>query len=299
MKTYYITLFLTLTLVLTGGSQNINREVTGADTPPYLWGEINRDGLTTGAYKEWFQENYNHYNTDIKSLHFLEEALQEYTIHIFMGTWCGDSKKEVPAFLKILDSLHFPASQLQITALSRDPDKYKQGPEHEEKGLNIHRVPTFIFYKNGIEQNRIVESPVETLELDLSNIINGNHYKSNYQIVAMVDSILTMGGTRKFKKEKKEILKKFENRVQSIHELNTYAHILFYTGREQEAIAVSKLNTELFPNLYYPYHNLADKYERTGKKRKALKMYKKALALKPDDQDLQEKVNSLQGKPEK
>ena len=100
-----------------------------------------------------------------------------------MGTWCGDSKQEVPRFYKVLEACEFPEDQLTVIALSSKPYMYKKSPNHEEAGLNIHRVPTFIFYKDRKEVNRIVEHPIETFEKDMLNIVTKNDYKSNYQIV--------------------------------------------------------------------------------------------------------------------
>ena len=37
-------------------------------------------------------------------------------------------------------------------------EKYKQGPNGEEKGEKIHRVPIFIINRDGKESARIVES---------------------------------------------------------------------------------------------------------------------------------------------
>jgi thiol-disulfide isomerase/thioredoxin len=61
-----------------------------------------------------------------------------------MGTWCGDSKRETPAFYKILDNTVFDYNNLELITVSRA----KETPEGFEKDLNIIRVPTFIFYKN-------------------------------------------------------------------------------------------------------------------------------------------------------
>ena len=66
-----------------------------------------------------------------------------------------------------IEAANFPQDQLEVIAVDNDRDSYKQSPTAEEKGLNIHRVPTFIFYKDGNEVNRIVESPVETFERDI------------------------------------------------------------------------------------------------------------------------------------
>ena len=45
---------------------------------------------------------------------------------------------------------------------------------NETEGLNIEKVPTFIFYKNGIEIGRIIESPEKSIEKDFLKILNGN-----------------------------------------------------------------------------------------------------------------------------
>jgi len=57
----------------------------------------------------------------------------------------------------------------------------KTTPEQFEKGLHITNVPTFIFYKNGKEVNRIVESTVIYLEQDMLDIVSGNKYKHIYE----------------------------------------------------------------------------------------------------------------------
>ena len=62
-----------------------------------------------------------------------------------MGTWCGDSKEWVPSFLKIWDQLGLDRKKLIFTALYDIDERYKQGPNGEEKGKQIHRVPNFIF----------------------------------------------------------------------------------------------------------------------------------------------------------
>ena len=49
--------------------------------------------------------------------------------------------------MKPWDLLGLELAQLEFIALYVDDDRYKQGPNGEEKGKNIHRVPTFIFYE--------------------------------------------------------------------------------------------------------------------------------------------------------
>jgi len=84
-----------------------------------------------------------------------------------MGTWCSDSRREVPRFIKILDLSEFEQNKIQIINLNRE----KESPGHEEKEKNIDFVPTFIINKNNNEIGRIVEFPIITLESDLFNIL--------------------------------------------------------------------------------------------------------------------------------
>jgi thiol-disulfide isomerase/thioredoxin len=123
-------------------------------------------------YIRWFQTNYERYTPDAATINKLKADLQDYEVLLFMGTWCGDSKREVPRFYKILDAADFPEYQLTVVALSGKAELYKQSPQHEEAGLNIEYVPTFIVYKDGLEIGRIIEQPHNSLEKDLLTIIN-------------------------------------------------------------------------------------------------------------------------------
>jgi thiol-disulfide isomerase/thioredoxin len=92
-----------------------------------------------------------------------------------MGSWCEDSRREIPKFYKILDETKFDVNYLQLIAVDRSK-KY----DNYEKDLTIFRVPTIIFYKNGKEIGRFVEYPRETIEKDFLKIISGQPYKHSY-----------------------------------------------------------------------------------------------------------------------
>lgn len=85
-----------------------------------------------------------------------------------MGTWCSDSREQIPAFYKILDELNYPSDKVTLICV----DRKKKGLSNEADGLNIELVPTIIFYRNGEEIGRIIETPQESLEKDLLGIIN-------------------------------------------------------------------------------------------------------------------------------
>ena len=98
-----------------------------------------------------------------------------------MGTWCGDSRREVPRLYKILDYCNVKSSQIQLITLNNSDTAYKQSPGHEERGLNIRRVPTLLIFENQREVGRVVESPVTSLEKDILAIVTGQPYEHRYK----------------------------------------------------------------------------------------------------------------------
>ncbi len=114
-------------------------------------------------YAWWYNHEYNNYKVDTNTvLNFVKE-ISDKKIKIVLGTWCSDSKREVPRFIKILDSINFPSSQLEIIGV----DRSKKGIANEVDDLDIEFVPTIIVYENDEEIGRIIESPYESLEIDL------------------------------------------------------------------------------------------------------------------------------------
>jgi thiol-disulfide isomerase/thioredoxin len=171
-----IILILPLIILMSCKSnKELNISVPYNDTV-ILLGSIDRNGFMQEPYSEWFKPNYKEYKIDNTAINELSSLSKDIQIVTFMGTWCGDSKRETPAFLKILDSIGFKPKKHRIYAVSRE----KTTPQQSEQGLNITNVPTFIFYKDGQELNRIVEYPIESLEKDMINILSGNDYKHAY-----------------------------------------------------------------------------------------------------------------------
>jgi hypothetical protein len=86
---------------------------------------------------------------------------------VFLGTWCGDSKREVPRFLKIMDSAGISMDRITLHAL----DRKKTSPDGAEVRYGVDRVPTFIFLKKEAEIGRVIETPKTTLEGDILTIL--------------------------------------------------------------------------------------------------------------------------------
>ena len=139
-------------------------------------GEVDLDYLFNSPNTSWFQKNYESYIVDevIQKMDF--SKINEYNIEIFMNTKCHDSEREVPRFLKILNTLNFSNENLRIVLLNSE----KKTIDGLEIGKDITNTPTIIFLKNSNEENRIVEFPFENLENDIFRIINDMGYKNVY-----------------------------------------------------------------------------------------------------------------------
>jgi len=142
-----------------------------------LLGKIDRKGLEGKDFEEWFRENYKSYELDSETINAIEPKLKNISIKVFMGTWCSDSQRETPALYRVLDEANFNMKNLEMIAVSHD----KNTPNHLEKEMNIQYVPTIIFYKDGKEIGRFVESAQETLEKDMLTILNETGYKHIYE----------------------------------------------------------------------------------------------------------------------
>ena len=141
-----------------------------------LIGISTRKGFDQEPFKVWYDEYYSNHRVNDSLLTLIEPLLKDVSIKVFIGTWCEDSQRELPALYKILDQVYFEENKLELIALNRD----KVTPDSLHIGFDIDYVPTIIFNKNGKELNRIVEYPLYSLEEDMLSILRGEDYKHSY-----------------------------------------------------------------------------------------------------------------------
>ncbi|HXU32463.1 MAG TPA: thioredoxin family protein [Thermoanaerobaculia bacterium] len=92
------------------------------------------------------------------------------SITIYLGTWCGDSRREVSRFFRALDEMggEFPAAVELIGV-----DEAKKEPADLLAGADVRYVPTIIVRRDGKEVGRIVESSPHGIETDLLDLLEG------------------------------------------------------------------------------------------------------------------------------
>ena len=127
---------------------------------------------------KWFDESYDTYLPDKKTIKKLKKQKERVKIKVFMSVWCHDSHREIPQLYKVLEAIDFDENNLEVIALNRA----KKTPNNLQKGYHIKRTPTLIFYRNGQEIGRYVEKPKKSLEKDMLRIFSGKTYKHSYYI---------------------------------------------------------------------------------------------------------------------
>lgn len=288
------TLLLFCSLIL--NAQNLNHEVLDAKGQPKLLGKINKKGLQKEGYKTWFNSNYDNYIVNDKLVQTFKTKLNDYTFKVFLGTWCGDSKKEIPRFYKVLESAEFNMEQLEVFALDNTKDSYKKGPNGEEKGYNIHRVPTIIFYKDGKEINRIVEHPIETFENDINNIISNKRYLPKYYVANITFNNLNTTPIEDLMTLENQFLSYFPEYSEGSKELNTLGYWHLKDKQYTKALYIFDLNTKMFPYNPNVYDSLGEAFYLTSNYEEAKINYNKVLSLKPDDKNAIEMLAKIKTK---
>jgi thiol-disulfide isomerase/thioredoxin len=145
-------------------------EVNFSDQTTWLLGYFNPGQLTSEPHSTWYINGYDNYQVNTEAINKLNEFNKDgLSIKVVMGTWCPDSRREVPRFMRIMDVWKFPPEKLTFIGV----DNAKLSPVGDYEILDIQRVPTFIIFKNNVEVGRIIENPVTSLEQDMVNILTG------------------------------------------------------------------------------------------------------------------------------
>ena len=99
-----------------------------------LVGLSNRHGLQQNPFSRWFNKEYGAYALNKEAVQGIKNNSNNLSIKLFMGTWCKDSRREVPRIYRILDAVGLDGPRFTLINLDRE----KSSPGKEEIGLNIH-----------------------------------------------------------------------------------------------------------------------------------------------------------------
>ncbi len=150
-------------------AQELNKAIIDPDlNREILEGWVNRAGISSKDYLSQEQLKIDAYQANAEAISYLKEAFSaDKSLHVLVvfGTWCGDSKANVPDFFKVAEL----AQITNVKYLAVNRRKNANGVDMSK--MNIELVPTFIVYRGDTEIGRIIENPNYTLEDDLVSIV--------------------------------------------------------------------------------------------------------------------------------
>jgi tetratricopeptide (TPR) repeat protein len=280
--------FLLCVLSATSFSQPV------AEKPKILYGTCTKDSLLTESFSKWFTTGYDGYIPTTAILNALKKQnTNGITVKVFFGTWCGDSRREVPRFLKILSAISFPEKNIQLIALGGSDSLYKQSPGKEEVGLGIFRVPIFVFYKNGIEINRINEFPVYSMEKDMLTILSAEQYQPNYKFFSTIIKWLKNETLTDENSNTRGLAEQLRPLVSSEHELNSLGYLLLKQDKKKEALRIFQINYTLYPESANVASSLGEGYFEIKEYSKAITYLEYSLELNKDSKAIKEILELL------
>jgi tetratricopeptide (TPR) repeat protein len=267
---------------------------TAAVQPGLLLGQHPVRALLDTPYANWFQKEYNTYAISDTSAARLASAMKQKRLVIFYGTWCGDSRREVPRLYKLLDRCGVSTKQVTLVAVNNEDSVYKQSPGGEEIGLNIHRVPTLLVYDQQMEIGRIVETPIVSWEDDLKRILTRQSYVPRYRAVPVLDRYIKQMPADSLSGCISSMAQGLKPILPKAGELNTYGYILMGQRQLEAALFVFQVNAVLFPKNANVFDSLGECYEKLGQPSAALEQYQRAVLLDPKQIHAPERIRVLQ-----
>jgi hypothetical protein len=272
----------------------VNLRVKDERVNEMLLGHCSRICLMESPYKEWFLKNYSEYTVDSARAEKLTPLLKNKTVVVFLGTWCGDSRREVPRLLKILDYCGFPDASLKLVMVDYRDGAYKQSPQREEKGKRIFRVPTIQLYSGKKELGRIIEFPTTKLEEDLLAILDNRTYIPNYEAGHGFLKKVEESSLKSLYADSAVLSNSLKNRLRNSFELNSIGYVLLDQHQKEKSLFVFKLNKDLYPSAVNAWNGLARAYISFGKKDFARAAIEKARALDPTNEETRRLLKVLE-----
>ncbi len=156
-------------------SIEVNAQTVATDSISHekiLVGPVERSAFRDSS---WYKENYVLYKPSAELIRQIDSLAAGDSILVVLGSWCSDSHMWVPMFLSITDSTIL-AHKIGFITVPRSKD-WREQLTH---GLNIEKVPTFIFYHaedsvRGKEKEigRIIEEPKGDIGDAIVEILEG------------------------------------------------------------------------------------------------------------------------------
>ncbi|MCP3977878.1 MAG: thioredoxin family protein [bacterium] len=292
MRIYPLVLSAVLPFFVLAGAWAAEPE--SVEEPPMLLGACTEAQLNEEPFSEWYREEYEGYEPNADVVAQLRRADRRgVELTLFFGTWCGDSRHEVPRMVKLLRQAGFSDDDVELIAVDRGEGVHKQSPGGEERGVEIYRVPTLVIRRGGREASRIVEFPVLSLERDLLAILDGEPYEPNYLSYPLIRRWLDEGLLVDENVSARGLAGQARHLIASEGELAAAANVLIERGDVTEGVTLARVNCALHRESARCAARLAEALLRAENHEAAAEAAQRALRLNTDGERVEELVELL------
>lgn len=126
-------------------------------------GDISQTQLMTNHQS--FRQRYQDFQLTEQEIAEVRSWPNNLHVTVYFGSWCHDSQREVPKFLKIV------AENITLSYRLIGLDHNKTDPNGFANMHEIKFTPTFIVYQGSKEVGRIIERPTVSLIADITAML--------------------------------------------------------------------------------------------------------------------------------
>lgn len=134
------------------------------DKIPPLVGIVTREQVLA-TFPAW-QRAFETSAPDPEAARQLTSVPEGARVDVYFGTWCSDSRHELPRLWKAMDLAGTVPFEVRWIAV----DRQKKSPEVVD-ALDLKRVPTFVVIRHETETGRIVEHAPNGIETELRALL--------------------------------------------------------------------------------------------------------------------------------
>ena len=167
MKTILAFLFLLMSHSLFAQALIDFDRIIDKDKSIIMKGSFSIKNLKEANYT-WFNKNCETAKFSYEQIDELRGRFNDIKFIVFLGTWCSDSHRLIPPFVKLLEKIDYPLERVQLYGVDRN--KETKGSEH--RLYHIDRVPTIILMRENIEVGRITETVEKNIQYELRQLLD-------------------------------------------------------------------------------------------------------------------------------
>jgi hypothetical protein len=127
-----------------------------------------------GVFLGSLQNDYRSYKPNKLVLDSIRAILQnenQLKVDVYGGNWCSDTRYGLGGLTHVLDDLGLKKGDFRYIRVNKD----KKIIDFKADGIEISRVPLVIFHNGSKEIGRIIESPMESWEKNLLQLLQAKH----------------------------------------------------------------------------------------------------------------------------